>query len=214
MKKVLKNKKIQVIIVATVVILSVSLVAIILLPKPVAPKLTNKDGVIVHSTSTPDEEKPGLDFKWQGKPNDPKQIIISDIGVEAFVQKVGVDQNNEVAVPSNLHTVGWFVDTVRPGEKGLSLIDGHVTGRQNDGVFKNLDKLKKGNKFKVLLGGGKVINYEVISSKSEKTKKSLDTMFSQDPKVTSQLNLVTCSGKYDKKTKTYDERLTVSAKKL
>jgi LPXTG-site transpeptidase (sortase) family protein len=214
MIKVLKNKKIQIISAATLVVLVVFLVAIILLPKPVTPKLTNKDGVIIHSTSTPDEEKPGPNFKWQGKPNDPKQIIIPGIGVEAFVQKVGVDQNNEVAVPSNLHTVGWFVDTVRPGEKGLSLIDGHVTGRQNDGVFKDLNKLKRGDKFKVLLGGGKAVNYEVISSKSAKTKESLSIMFSQNPKITSQLNLVTCSGKYDKKTKTYDERLTVSAKQL
>ena len=171
-------------------------------------------GVVTYSTENPDEKKPTDNFQWKGGVEDPKKIIISSIGVDAYVQKVGVDQNKEVAVPSNLHMVGWFVDTVRPGQKGLSLIDGHVSGRKNDGVFKDLEKLNEGDQFLVQLGDGSEIKYRVIGKRSASVKDSVSIMFSQNPKVSSQLNLVTCSGKYDEKTRSYDERLTVMAERI
>ncbi len=112
-------------------------------------KVTATTGVITHSTDTPSETKPGKDYKWTGAAEDPKKIVISKISVDGFVQQVGVDQNNQVAVPNNLYMVGWFVQTVQPGKPGLSVIDGHVTGRKNDGIFKNLDKLKAGDRYSV-----------------------------------------------------------------
>ena len=171
-------------------------------------------GGVTYSTQNPAEKKPTDNFQWKGEVEDPKKIIISSIGVDAYVQKVGVDQNKEVAVPSNLHMVGWFVDTVRPGQKGLSLIDGHVSGRKNDGVFKDLEKLNEGDQFLVQLGDGSEIKYRVIGKRSASVKDSVSIMFSQNPKVSSQLNLVTCSGKYDEKTRSYDERLTVMAERI
>ncbi|QQS26931.1 class F sortase [bacterium] len=171
-------------------------------------------GVVTYSTENPDEKKPTDNFQWKGGVEDPKKIIISSIGVDAFIQKVGVDQNKEVAVPSNVHMVGWFVDTVRPGQKGLSLIDGHVSGRKNDGVFKDLEKLNEGDQFLVQLGNDSEVKYRVIGKRSAPVADSVSIMFSQNPKVSSQLNLVTCSGRYDEKTRSYDERLTVMAERI
>lgn len=171
----------------------------------------DKDGVIRYSTNKPSQKKPDKNYSWQGEAKDPKKILIPQIGVDAYIQKVGVDQNQEVAVPNNLFLVGWFVDTVRPGEKGLSLLDGHVTGRENDGVFKNLDKLQAGDKFSVQLGDDSIRTFRVIGKQSVPTKDSVNIMFSQLPKVASQLNLVTCSGEYNPITRTYAERLTVMA---
>lgn len=193
--------------------LIVLVVAIIFWPKP-APATVNTDNVVVHSTNNPDEKKPADNFQWKGGPEDPKKIIIVPVGVDAYVQKVGVDQNKEVAAPSNLHMVGWFVDTVRPGQKGLSLIDGHVSGRKNDGVFKDLEKLNVGDQFLVQLGNDSEVKYRVMGKRSAPVKDSVSIMFSQNPKVSSQLNLVTCSGKYDERTHSYDERLTVMAERI
>lgn len=195
-----------------IALLLVGIIAYMSLRKQQAKSGSNS--VITYSTDNPSEERPGSDYAWQGGPNDPKKIIIPAIGVDAFVQKVAVDQNKEVAVPNNLFVVGWFVDTVRPGQKGLSLIDGHVTGRSNDGIFKNLDKLQVGDGYYVELGDGTKLSYEVTGKKSAPTKESVSIMFSQDPKVASQLNLVTCGGKYDEKTRSYDQRLTILSKKL
>lgn len=170
--------------------------------------------IITYSTDKPSEEKPGKNYNWKGGAKDPKKIKIPSIGVDAFIQKVGVDQNNEVAVPNNLFVVGWFVDTVQPGKKGLSLIDGHVSGRINDGVFKDLKKLKEGDEYSVELGDGTVIKYKVIGKQSAPAKDSVGVMFSQNPKVSNQLNLVTCSGKFNQKTRAYEERLTVMSEQI
>lgn len=173
-----------------------------------------KAAVITHSTDTPSEVKPGKDYKWQGGPLDPKKIVIPKIDVDGYIQQVGVDQNNQVAVPNNLFLVGWFVQTSRPGKAGLSVIDGHVTGRKNDGIFKNLEKLNVGDQYTVELGSGKKLNYQVISKQSLPAKDSVAVIFSQDPKVKSQLNLVTCSGNYNQQTHQYPDRLIVAAKLL
>ncbi len=170
--------------------------------------------VVTYSTDSPSEEKPGDDYNWQGGPQDPKKIKIPKINVDAFIQQVGVDQNNEVAVPNNLFVAGWFNDTVRPGEKGLSLIAGHVTGRRNDGIFKDLEKLSEGDIYTIEFGDGSTKNFKVIGKKSAPVNESVSIMFSQNPKVSNQLNLVTCSGTYDDKARTYSERLTISSEKI
>jgi hypothetical protein len=89
---------------------------------------------ITYSTNEPNESKKDADnYKWAGTPNDPKKIVIQKIGVDAYVQKVGVDQDKKIAVPNNVHLAAWFTESVRPGENGLSIIDGHVSGRKTDG---------------------------------------------------------------------------------
>lgn len=170
--------------------------------------------VIKYSTDTPSTQRPGKDFVWKGKPDEPKKILIPDINVDAYIQKVGVDQRDEVAVPNNLYMAGWFVNTAKPGETGLSLIVGHVSGRNTTAIFENLHKLKKGDQFTVELGDGTKVHYEVFDKQNAKVKDSVSIMFSQDPTVKHQLNLVTCSGNRDPKTRSRENRLTVKAKQI
>lgn len=210
-----RNKSIAKKTIAVVVLLIVGILGIAIFNVTHKPdKTLSGDGVVRHSTDNPSEKRPNSDYKWQGAPNEPKKITISSIGVDAFVQKVGIDQNNQVGVPNNIFLVGWFVETVHPGEKGLSVIDGHVVGRVNDGIFKDLGKVSKGDRIAVQLGNDTIINYEVMGSKSAVVKESVNIIFSQNPKVARQLNLVTCSGRYNPKTRSYDERLTVMAKQV
>ena len=176
--------------------------------------MPDKDGVLRYSTSNPSRKRPDDKYNWQGKPRDPKKIVIPAINVNAYIQKVGVDQNKEVAVPNNLYLVGWFVDTVIPGEKGLSIIDGHVTGRINDGVFKNLIQLNDGDEFTIEYGNGEYNQFRVVEKKSLPKEQSAAVIFSQKPNIENQLNLVTCSGQFDAKTRSYSERLVVVSEKI
>lgn len=126
--------------------------------------MTTKNSVVVYSTDKPNETKPANRYAWKGKPEDPKKIIIPSLDIDGYIQNVGVDQNKEVAVPNNIHIAGWFVDTVLPGQKGLSIIDGHVDGRTTDGIFKNLSQIKPGAQIQIIFGNG-----------SSKTFKALQT---------------------------------------
>lgn len=165
--------------------------------------------IITYSTDKPDEGKPGDDHVWQGGSEDPKYIKLPTIGAEGFVQNVGVDQNQQVAVPNNIHIAGWFVDSVKPGNKGLSIIDGHVDGRQNPGIFMNLVNLKENDLYTVEFGDGSVKQFRVIGVTSVETAKAANILFSQSPKVANQLNLITCGGTFDHDSQRYDKRVIV-----
>lgn len=169
---------------------------------------------VTYSTDKPSEKKPGHDYKWEGGSQDPKKIKIPKIGVDAYIQNVGVDQNGEVAVPNNNFIVGWFINSVRPGQKGLSVIDGHVGGSRNIGIFKGLEKLDKGDEYSVEFGDGTVKSFRVIRKQSVPVNEAVSVIFSQEPKVTRQLNLVTCSGVFNDKNQSYDERLTVMSEQI
>lgn len=166
---------------------------------------------ITHSTSTPVEVAPTkTSFHWVGADEDPKYISLSTITAEGYIQKVGIDQNNQIAVPNNIHMAAWFDKSAKPSQPGLSIIDGHVNGRVNDGIFKNLDKLKTGDIYTVQFGSGAEKKFKVFKLETVPTQEAVNVLFSQDPTVPSQLNLITCAGTFDTNTHAYDKRLIVS----
>ena len=177
--------------------------------KPIA---TQNDGIITYSTDDPDESKKNAEnYNWKGSADEPKKIRISKIGVDAYVQKAGVDQNQRVAVPNNIHLASWFAESQKPGQSGLSVISGHVTGKTSDGIFKQLGTLTKGDTFAIELGNGTTKNYKVIDKVQVKEAESTNYLFSQNPKVKSQVNVITCGGKFNKASNQYEDRIIVSA---
>jgi LPXTG-site transpeptidase (sortase) family protein len=201
----IRRKQLAIIAIAVV---AVAVVGVIFWPN----KEASSEKPVTYSTDRPSEEKPNKNtYKWTGAADEPKYIVLPTIKAEGFVQKVGVDQNKQIAVPTNIHLAGWFIDTVKPGAKGLSILDGHVNGRVNNGIFKDLAKVKKADEFTVELGDGTIKKYKVLDITTLPTKESVNVLFSQNPKVKSQLNLITCGGKFDAKTQQYDSRVIVSA---
>lgn len=168
--------------------------------------------VIALSTDFPEEKLPQqVGYEWRGRENDPKNIIIPSLGIDALIQNVGVDQNQQIAVPNNIHIAGWFVDSVRPGEKGLSIIDGHVNGQTSDeGVFKNIPQLQEGDTVDIVFGDDSVVSFQVRTSRSVSLAEAGDALFSQIPDISRQLNLITCAGNYDTQSRTYDTRHIVT----
>lgn len=174
-------------------------------------RIVSKDlvPVITYSVEIPEEEPTSNGYTWQGSTVDPKLITIPSINLSGYVINVGVDQNKEIAVPPNVHLAGWFVDSVRPGEKGLSIIDGHVDGLTVGGIFKNLNKLNKGDEIVIEMGSNDIYKYKVKDIKTIPLNEAAGVLFSQDPTIVSQLNLITCIGTYLDDQRTYDHRLVV-----
>ena len=208
---IIATKKRKYILLAMVVPF-ISLGIVITRQQKVAAPATNTDTVIF-STAKPSEIKPDKNtYQWKGVANDPKLIIMPTIGAEGFIQKVGTDQNKQIAVPNNIHLAGWFTDSVRPGDKGLSILDGHVDGvNTKEGVFGKIAKLAVNDLFEVELGEGKKLGYKVIDVATVDEDKAAAVLFSQNPKIVSQLNMITCGGKFNRATHSYDKRVIVSA---
>ncbi len=168
--------------------------------------------VITHSTDAPDEQRPDkATYQWTGRNYDPRHITLPSIGAEGFIQNVGVDQNQEIAVPTNTHLAGWFVDSVRPGEKGLSIIDGHVSGRESSGIFEKLGDLQIDDVFYIEFGDNSRKEFKITAKYTVPEAEAAARIFDQDPNIANQLNLVTCAGEYNQDTRRFDERTIVTA---
>jgi len=178
-------------------------------PNPVVSTQT-----VTHSTDTPDETKPTeACANYKAAPQNPERISIPSLQVEGCIESVGIDQHGAVAVPTNIHVAGWFVDSARPGEPGLSIIDGHINGNfTNDGIFQHLDTLKQGEVFTVKKGDGTELRYETVSVRSVPLDEAAKVLFTHDATIKSQLNRITCGGKWNEKIQQFDHRIIATAK--
>ncbi len=169
---------------------------------------------VTHSTETPDETKPTeVCANYKAQASNPERITIPSLNVEGCIENVGIDQHGAVAVPTNIHLGGWFVDSAKPGQPGLSIIDGHINGNfTNDGIFQHLDQLKQGEPFTVTRGDGTVLHYETVSVTSVPLDQAASALFTHDTTIKSQLNLITCGGSWNKEIKQFDHRIIAVAK--
>lgn len=147
------------------------------------------------------------------KPNEPGRLIIPSISLNAYVQRVEADAQGQIGVPTHIALAGWFTGSVIPGEKGLSIIDGHVNQAKTAGVFAKLDALKPEDTIQVQVGSSTRL-FSVMKVKTVPVAEATSELFSQDPQVPSQLNLITCDGVYDTATRNFTERTIVQARLL
>lgn len=164
--------------------------------------------IVTFSTREPSEEKP-RDEDYIVNPDEPRIIDLNTIGINGFIQKVGIDQDNKIAVPNNINIAGWFVDSVKPGEQGLSIIDGHVDGPTTGGIFYNLEKLKVNDVYSITYGDGVKYDFKVVEVITVPTEDSASILYSKRPEIKSQLNLITCTGNYVEDIESYDSRVIV-----
>jgi sortase (surface protein transpeptidase) len=202
--------------VPTIVALLIVTIGIVqLLPRLVLQVSTapapNSQEVISEDVQTPDERKPNSDAPYNVPNDHPKRIEISAIQASGFIQKIGLNQQNAVSVPNNIHYAGWFVDSVLPGEIGLSIIDGHVSGRYRDGIFKNLYKLSPGDNFDIVFGDGSKKSFSVVEVSTKPEAEAAQKLFHKEPSIERQLNLITCGGTFNTQSQTYSDRVIVIA---
>lgn len=125
----------------------------------------------------------------------PKSIDIPSIDVEAPLMKLGLSKDGEVELPpyEKPKVAGWFSGSAVPGEKGASVIIGHVDTKTAPAVFYKLRQLRKGETVKVERSDGKVVSYKVDAIEQV----SKDHFPARRVYVDDGLKLVTCGGKFD-----------------
>ena len=163
----------------------------------------------------PSENKPAeISTGYVVPAGQPRVIEIPSISVEAYVQRVGITPQGAMATPNNIYFTGWYVNSVGPGEQGLSIINGHVGGRYSPGIFENLKNTKQGEKIRVQMGDLSWREFEITSVNTYPVEESGEALFDDDPTVDSELHLITCEGNYNSQSDTYDQRVIVVAKRL
>lgn len=141
-------------------------------------------------------------------------LKIPKIKINVVLGSVGLTSQGAVDVPRSMKDVAWFNFGPRPGEIGSSVLVGHFGLKQGvPGVFNNLAKLKKGDKIYTVNEKGITTTFVVRKVNIYKQNDKVPEIFSTN-KGKTQLNLITCEGIWDKKTKSYSGRLVVFADKI
>lgn len=159
------------------------------------------------------DETPVPTTECRADDDEPKLISLGSLDVEGCIEKVGVTKN-QLDAPGNIHVAGWYDQSAKPGEDGLSIIDGHSSGRYKDGIFNKLGEFEGGSIFTVELGDGTIHRFEVTSVAEHRVKDTMTAMRSDARKQKANLALITCGGEYDAADHSFDRRVVVLATRL
>lgn len=170
--------------------------------------------VVTSSITKPDEKPVSKSAAYDVPADQPKRITIPSIGVDGFIQQVGESKQKEVGTPSNVNYAGWFVGSAKPGDKGLSIIDGHVSARYGSALFTKLGNLQKGDEVTVQFGDDSLRKFEVIERRELPKVQAGQFLLQKRRDIDSQLNLITCGGLFDKGSQQYNNRVVVVTKRI
>jgi sortase (surface protein transpeptidase) len=124
---------------------------------------------------------------------------------------VGIEGGtDDVAIPNDVRTVGWYRFGVRPGDAGSSVLVGHVSSAaQGAGLFSRLRDLRAGARVTIGYRDGSQRAF-VVRARREYPKAGLPAdLFARAGAA--RLILVTCGGRFDATTGHYEDNVVVYA---
>lgn len=145
------------------------------------------------------------------RPGLPVQLRIPAIGVDAFIEHVGLTEDLAMDVPSTWENVAWYQLGYRPGERGSAVIAGHldtVTGAP--AVFWALESLEPGDE--IFVRGLDGVEHRFIVDFH--TRYPYDDAPVQEifgPAEVPRLALITCNGEWDRVNRNYSQRVVLYA---
>ncbi|KPB06225.1 hypothetical protein AAV98_04275 [Bacillus sp. CHD6a] len=138
---------------------------------------------------------------------DPTRLTIPAINVDAKVKPYGLDESGAMAVPEDGETVAWFEPGTKPGAKGNAVLAAHVDDYTGPAIFFYLKDLEIGDEI-IVEDGEQTLTFVVKGKEAYPYDQApIRTIFG--PTNKQQLNLITCTGLYDRKTNNHQERLVV-----
>ena len=140
----------------------------------------------------------------------PARLSIPRAKVQAPVEKVGVDAQGNIGVPSAPTNVAWYDRGPAPGQPGDAILNGHVDWTTGPAVFANLRTLQPGDEVTIVTQSSQQLRFKVTASKSydANTRPPADLFATSGPP---RISLITCTGPWDVGRKQYQQRLVVTA---
>ncbi|MFG3497584.1 class F sortase [Streptomyces sp. NPDC047928] len=127
------------------------------------------------------------------------RIRIDSLKVDAPIMDVGLDQEGWISAPppQDRNLAGWYQNGISPGQRGTSIIVGHVDNASGPAVFYSLGAVRQGQHVEVTRYDGRVAVFQVYGVE----------VFSKDdfPGVRvygdtgyPELRVITCGGGYSR----------------
>ena len=158
--------------------------------------------------------KPANTLAYTGLPaylTYPVRLQIPKIAVDAAIEYVGQDVNGAMETPALMDNVAWYKPSAAPGEIGNAVISGHLDrANGTPAVFWRIQELSPGDELIVSTRDGRQHHFVVTyQSVYDYDRAPLEEIFGFT--LHSQLNLITCNGKWDSRAQNYTKRLVVYA---
>jgi len=124
----------------------------------------------------------------------PVELLVPDLGLRAPVVPIEMDADGVLTPPSDVHTVGWWQRSARPGSReGQTLITGHSL-RVGDGALDRIGEVARGAPVRVRVDG-RTATYrvtDVVTYDRAQVAARAQELFGQD-RTDGRLVLVTCT---------------------
>lgn len=148
----------------------------------------------------------------------PTRFEIAELGISMPVRGVGVAEDGQMALPESPAIMGWYEYGPRPGEReGATVLAAHRDMPDfGTGPAADLDRLSPGDILTVRSGsssGGSARRYRVTQV-TQLRKEALDLPAIFTRTGPARLHVVTCSGRFDSRTGSYEKNLVVVATPL
>ncbi|WP_445529797.1 class F sortase [Streptomyces cyslabdanicus] len=144
--------------------------------------------------------------------SEPTRLSIPDIGVNAPFTQLSLNASGQLNPPpaNDTNLVGWFKGGPAPGERGASVVVGHLDTKTGPAVFAELPSLEPGAVVDITRADGTVARFKVDAIDSFSKAAFPDDKVYADT-ATPQLRLITCGGKYDRAKDGYQDNVVVFA---
>ncbi|MFE9017371.1 class F sortase [Streptomyces sp. NPDC007808] len=142
----------------------------------------------------------------------PTRLLIPKISVNAPFVDLAIGRSGQLEAPPahDVNLVGWYAEGASPGERGTSIIAGHVDTATSAAVFASLSELDKGDRFHVMRADGRRASFVVDSVETfDKDDFPSERVYGDTSQA--QVRLITCAGDYDRQVRDYTANLVVFA---
>ncbi|QDY80691.1 class F sortase [Streptomyces qinzhouensis] len=141
----------------------------------------------------------------------PRRIMVPSLRIDAPVRGVGLAADRSLAPPptGEPHLAGWYTGSVSPGERGTSVVVGHVDTETGPAVFHPLARLGPGDRIEVVREDGRTAVFTVYATESlPRDGFPARRVYRDAPGA--ELRMITCGGRWSPATG-YEENVVVFA---
>lgn len=142
----------------------------------------------------------------------PVEVRIPTLGVRSSLVPLGLNTDGTAEVPPLERPLqaGWYKHGPAPGDNGPAVLLGHVDGRGEPGIFRDLAKLVPGDRVEVTRHDGTTATFAIRRvDRVAKDHFPTDAVYGET--TAPQLRLITCGGAFDQTTGGYRDNVIAYA---
>jgi sortase (surface protein transpeptidase) len=140
----------------------------------------------------------------------PVAVDIASIGVHTDLVTLDVDPTGMLEAPADFEKAGWWAAGPAPGADGAAVLVGHLDSHRGPAAFFRVPSLKPGDGIEVRRADGSTAAF-VVDAVRQYSKDSLPARQIYGPTPGPELRLITCGGRFDRRTRSYDDNIVVFA---